>query len=243
MTAAWAIYFDISESGRADVAGSLGRLRRLAGARALRTDESRLWVAGPSLDDELLVLLRGLSCEDRFRVDADGTLTRFNERTPSGVVPDGEWIPVAELVELELPIAGVSLARIPRVPVTLVRSSEPVEPQFLLVSGEAALSWAASASQVRLDRLSFAASDDGRFLFRGTPLPPLPGVSLVDRELVLVPAGWTWSPATDANSLRSAIEAESGDLILLNHDGEFEKISESEFVAASRAAIRVSAGE
>jgi hypothetical protein len=242
MTATWAIRFDVRNGGGADVASSLGRLRLLAGIQACRIDESTLWVTGPILDDKLLVLLRGLSCEDRFRVDADGTLTRFDERTPSGVIPDGEWTPVAEIVELELPIAEVSLARIPRVPVTLVRSSEPVEPQILLVSGEAALSWAASASQVRLDRLSFAASDDGRFLFRGTPLPSLPGISLVERELVLVPAGWSWSPAIDANSLRSALEAEFRDLVLLNHDGEFEKIPESEFVVASRAAIRMSAG-
>lgn len=240
MNPAWAIRFAFNTESEAGVASAVGRLRLLADVEATLSDQSRLWVAGPSLDDDLLRCLRSLPCEERFRVDSNRTLTKLDEKTPTGVLPAGEWIPISELVELELPVAGVSLGRIPRVPATLVRSSEPVEPQCLLVPADVAVTWAASASQVRLDRLTFAVSDDGRVLFRGSPLPSMPGVLLSERELVLVPAGWTWSPAINAKSLRTSLEASAEELVLLNKDGEFEKIPESEFVAASRSAIRVS---
>lgn len=242
MTATWAIRFDMTDGGNPDVATSLGRLRLLAGVQACRVNESSLWVIGANLDDNLQLVLRGLSCDDRFRIGAGSTLTKFDEQTPSGVLPQGSWQPVSEFIQPELPVAGLSLARIPRVPVTLVRSSAPVEPQFLLASGEAALEWAASAPQARLDRLSFVVSDDGRILFRGMPLPSILGVRLYERDRVLIPVGWTWSPPIDARSLRDALEASSDHFVLLNHDGNFEQIPESEFVAASRSAIRVSIG-
>lgn len=241
MTAAWAVRFDFSNESGSDVSSSLGRLRPLPGVRVLRDGSHSLWVSGPCFDDPLGFLLRSLPCEDRFHVGEGGLLTKFDERTPSGAMPQGDWISIREFVEFERPVAAFRLARIPRVPVTMVRDAVPVKPQFLLVSKDAALAWAESASQVRLDRLSFAVSDDGRLLFRGLPLPSLPGLRLVERELVLVPGGWTWSPAIDARSLRASLEASDGELLFLNLNGEFEKISESEFVAAGRAAIRVSA--
>jgi hypothetical protein len=240
MTATWAIRFDVTDGASADAVTSLGRLRLLAGVQACRVSESRLWVIGANLDDDLLLLLRGLSCDGRFRIGAGSTLTKFDEQTPSGVLPEGSWQPVSEFIQPELPVAGLSLARIPRVSVTLVRSSAPVEPQFLLASGEAALEWAASAPQIRLDCLSFAASDDGRVLFRGSPLPSIPGARLFERDRVLIPVGWTWSPFIEAKSLRTSLEASAEQLVLLNQDGGLEKIPESEFVAASRSAIRVS---
>jgi hypothetical protein len=243
MTAAWAIRFDMRSESGDELASSLGRLRLLADVQTCRVDESNFWVSGPGLDDDVLSLLRSLLCEDRFRVDTDLTLTKLDERTPSGILPAGEWIPIRDFVGLELPVAGVSLPRIPRVPVALIRSSEPAEPRFLLVSSTDAAKWAASASQVRLDPLSFAVSDDGRFLFQGEPLPSVPGTPLVERDFVLVPAGWTWSPAIDSKSLRGALEAEANEFVLLTRNVEFEKIPQSEFVAASRSAIRVSAGQ
>ena len=148
MTAAWAIRFDMRSESGDELASSLGRLRLLADVQTCRVDESNFWVSGPGLDDDVLSLLRSLLCEDRFRVDTDLTLTKLDERTPSGILPAGEWIPIRDFVGLELPVAGVSLPRIPRVPVALIRSSEPAEPRFLLVSSTDAAKWAASASQV-----------------------------------------------------------------------------------------------
>lgn len=237
----WAIRFDLVEPAKFDAAvESLGQLRLLDGTQVCQPGES-LWVSGPQLDEDLTAVLQSLPCADRFVVSEDGTLTKFDERTPSGTIPDVEWTSLPEFIEPELPVAGLSLARIPRVPITLVRATgqQPLEPAALLVSVKEAAEWAATAPQLRLDPLTFAASSDGQILFKGEPLPSVPGTRLTEHDGVLVPAGWTWSPAIDTSSLREALEVAAEELVLLTQDEEAQRISQGDFVQASRMALRV----
>lgn len=241
MSQRWAIRFDITEPAKLDTAvESLGRLRLLEGTQVFEPGES-LWVSGLHLDEELTVVLQTLPCADRFVVSNEGTLTKFGERAPSGTIPNVEWTSLQDFIEPELPVAALSLARIPRVSITLVRATgqQPLEPAALLVSAKAATEWSATAPQVRLDPLTFAASSDGQILFKGQPLPSLPGTRMTDQNGVLVPAGWTWSPAIDTSSLREALEAEAEAIVLLTPDGEAQWVSQSDFVQASRMALRV----
>ena len=171
----------------------------------------------------------------------DGMLTKFGERTPSGTIPDVEWTSLRNFIEPQLPVTGIRRVRIPRVPITLVRATRqrPVEPTALLVSAKAAAEWVAMVPQVRLEPLSFAASSDGQILSKGKPLPSLPGTRLTDQKGVLVPTGWTWSPAIYTGSLLEVLEAKAEELVLLTQGGETQRISRGEFVQASRGALRV----
>ena len=104
-----------------------------------------------------------------------------------------------------------------------------------------AATWVAygeTAAQVRLDRWTFAINDNGDVLIRGQPLPPIPGDRLVEVEGIVVPAGWTWSPALAASVLRQVCGLETGELALLHPDGGWERVSASCFVRASHSAIR-----
>jgi len=241
MSQRWAIRFDVAEPAKLDAAiQSLGQLRLLEGTQVCPPGKS-LWGSGLHLDEELRAVLQTLPCAERFVVSENGTITKFGERTPSGMLPDVEWTPLRDFIEPGLPVAGLSLAQIPRVPITLVRATgqQLLEPAALLVSANVAAEWAATAPQVRLDPLIFAASSDGQILFKGEPLPSLPGTRLTDQAGVLVPAGWTWSPAIDTSSLREALEVDPEELVLLTPDGEAQRISQRDFVQASRIALRV----
>jgi len=78
-------------------------------------------------------------------------------------------------------------------------------------------------------------------VIRGTPLPPLAGARFVDRGGVAVPAGWTWSPAVDAPTLRRLLQLEKGDLTLWTLDGPWQRIAADDFARAGRSAIRATA--
>lgn len=242
MSQRWAIRFEVAEPAKHKAAvESLGQLRLLEGTQVCHPGES-LWVSGPQLNEELTAVLQSLPCGDRFVVSDDGTLTKFGERTPSGTIPEVEWTSLRDFIEPELPVAGLTLARIARVPFTLVRANgrPSLEPAALLVSAQVAAEWAATAPQVRLDPLTFAASSDGRILFKGKPLPSLSGTRLTEQEGVLVPAGWAWSPAIDTGSLRETLEVAAEEFVILTQDGKAQRISQRDFVQASRIAIRLS---
>lgn len=242
MTQRWAIRFEVGDPAQLDAAvASLGRLRLLERTKVFLSSDS-LWVGGPHSKESSAAVLCSLPCADRFVVNSDGTLTKFGERTPSGTIPDVEWTSLRDFVEPQLPVAGISPVRIARIPVTLVRNTgqEPVEPTALLVPAAAAAEWAATAPQIRLNPLTFVASSDGQILFRGAPLPSLPGIRLIDQEGVFVPAGWKWSPATDAGSLREALDVNADELVLLVQGDAFQRICPGDFVQVSRMAIHAS---
>ncbi len=158
--------------------------------------------------------------------------------TPRGWLPRGPWTPLAQWLVVEPPVAGLAGQLDQRVLLQLVRSSELAEPSAMLTEIAGWQAYASTAPQVRLDRWRFAAAGDGRVLIYGQPVPPIPGVRLVDRASVLTPAGWTWSPCVEASIVRAACGIPAGDLMLWHVDGHWERIPGSELVRATRSAVR-----
>lgn len=198
-----------------------------------------IWVRGNTADEVQSRTLLTLPASDRFEVHEGRRLFRPLERTPSGTLPDGDWIPIADWIEVTLPVARVVTARIPRMTIQLARSGEPPKPaEFLITNGAAWVSWGATAPQVRLDSLWFAASGEGRILVRGHPLPPLPGEQFAEHDNIAVPCGWTWRPAVSAEAVRRAANVEDGALLILLRDGTHETVRTNDFVPARRSAIR-----
>jgi hypothetical protein len=98
--------------------------------------------------------------------------------------------------------------------------------------------WAGAAALVRLARLRFAASSDGRVVVHGAPLPPLDGRRFTQTEGVAVPCGLAWSPPVGGPVLRELLGLREGDLALFEPGGTYELIEASAFVPASRSAAR-----
>src|SRR5690606_22788649 len=107
-----------------------------------------------------------------------------------------QWVPLRQWFGVRLPAHAYAAENRRRVRLRLVRGGPPSEATVLLTTPDHWRSYACHAPQIRLQGLRWAASPS-EVIVQGTPLPPLPGVRLVDREGVAVPVGWIWAPPVD----------------------------------------------
>ena len=226
----------------------LGRLRLVAGIEVSQTD-SLIWLRGDDLD-AIDLRLRALPDATRYCRLGDGELALAGGRVPCDWLPEGTWHPLVDWLQCAPPPTVWPGDSPQRVAIRLVRTKEHAEPTLLLTNLRDWTAYATHAPQVRLDRWSFAADASGRVLVRGRPLAPLPGVSYVETDAVAVPAGWSWSPAVAASTLRRALgldvasasrgKSGSPDLALfLAEDGSWERLPGDSFVKATRSAARL----
>lgn len=229
----------------------LGPLRLTAGIEVFeQRDRDSVWLRGSDLES-VDSQLRGMPGVRRFCCLTDGQLIAVDQRVPSDVLPEGKWTPLAEWLICALPPTAWPGSPPPRARLRLVRATAPVEPSLLLLPLRDWQAYAATAPQVRLDRLSFALDGAGRVLVRGTPLPPLDGERFVEFEGIAVPVGWHWQPAVDAGTLRAlfGLDSSGGDeckqqddlALLTSPDCQWELVPAQAFARATRSAVRLSA--
>ena len=137
------------------------------------------------------------------------------------------------------------MSTLPAVPLQVVPGGAVREPSLLETSRDLLLQYAEAAPQWRINRWSFAASvsigglrSGRRVLVRGSPLPPLPGIHWVEMDGSCVPAGRAWSPAVEPAVVCQLLALEPGELALLREDGTWDRVSEGDWVRASRSALR-----
>ncbi len=197
-----------------------------------------LWLRGPGpVDDALAAALRLVPAAERFTV-ADAVLTADGHRLPAGPLPDGPWVAFAEFARLHLPPAALPASVDGRVPLRIVPADHEADVGGLLVAFDAFATWAVAAPNVRLERLRYAVRADGTALVIGRPPPPLAGTPLVDRGGLLVPAGLTWHPPVDPDTVRRALGLAAGDLALFDADGTHERVPAESVVPVTRAGVR-----
>jgi hypothetical protein len=146
-------------------------------------------------------------------------------------------------LNVALPVIDTPAASPQPTVLRLVRASHELDATWLLTTFETWAAYAVQAPQVRLARWSFVAGRDGRVVVRGAPLPPLPGQRFVDREGIVVPAGYTWSPAVDAQTVRQCWSLDRGECVLWMADGSCQRIALENWVQATRSAVRLTARE
>jgi len=223
-------------------AHQLAALRHLGQVEAC-AHGGEVWLRGPDADEAVDLAVRRLSGARRFALADDGVLTPVGARTPTGRLPDGAWLALEQFVTPQAPTAGLPALTRARLPLTLVRSSRQRPANVLLTDTAAWLAYAATAPQVRLEPLTFAASADGRVIVRGTPLPPVRGMQMAAEGGIAVPCGWRVEPDLDADVIRAAAGSEASDLLILAPDAAASFIPGDGFVAASRSAARQTAEE
>ena len=248
MTAAWAIQIPACD------ATATARVRHLPGIEVCALADV-VWLRGDDVDDDIddesrhdesrhdeqQRLLRTLPAAGTYAVLDDGQLLPRGARVPAGRLPQGPWEPLRDWLQVELAPAALP-ARVPqRVPLTLVRSSRDGDADLLRVDLALWRDYGGTAPQVRLNHWSFAVDAQQRVLVRGRPLPPLPGERFVSDAGVAVPAGWSWQPALDARAIREVLGLATDELALVRADGAWERLHETDFVQATRSAIRQTA--
>lgn len=222
---------------RSDV-GHLSALRVVSGIELL-VDADRVWVRGSSWNEDLERLLKLISTGDKFWIDAAGLMTRWNETVPCDRLLDGNWRRIDEALSPELPVAGFATRHELSVAWRLLRDDEPHEASVLKTDWSTWRDYALNAPLVRLNRLTYAASSDGRALIRGVPLPPLPGQYYCEQHGIAVPAGWRLAPKVGSRTLRDIWKLNDDDFVLCEANGSYALIPDDQFVAATRSSIRL----
>lgn len=201
---------------------------------------TQLWVRGRHSDERLGPKLAGLPALRRYAWLPPAQIRPLAGRIPAGQLPELNWQPLETWLQIQVPVGALPASLPDPVVLQLVRSAREQEPELLLASLQALGAYAASAPQVRLARLQFAADAAGRTLIRGRPLPPLPGSRFVLHGAVAVPAGFAWEPAVAAGVLERRFGATGGLLVLWHEDGTFSRLHDEQFVPLSRAGVRAS---
>jgi hypothetical protein len=211
-----------------------------------------VWLRGPELGPQFAAALLKLPALERGVPDTGGAVRRRDGSLPFARLPDGPWRLLRDVLsparherlEPGPPPATVALQ--------LVRGwrdfsktgdarDDPASPAAMLVPADGFAAYAFVAPAVRLRRWSFALSSDGQALVLGAPLPPLPGVALIDRGRLLIEAGFVWQPDLSPAAVRRALAPQivANDWVLWTSHGA-EVVPASSFVAASRSAVRLS---
>ena len=173
----------------------------------------------------------------QFRVGEDRQLTAAGDLVPKGYLPEGPWQLLDEWLHVALPDAAEVLVTAPQIELLLVPSGIVREPALLETTLSQLAAYVATAPQWRIERWSFLADRTGRALFRGLPLPPLPGTYWTQREGVATPAGYDWSPAVDPAVVRQALGLAGGELALLWPGGTWDRVLPDDWTRASRSAL------
>ncbi len=217
-----------------DSAASLAPHRTRPGWGVCREGDV-LWLRCPL---DALEATAALPCAGRYRLDDQGRLIPWQGTLPVGRVPAGPWQPLQEFLTVESlpPLLPGRHRDKPGIP--LERSSHEVPPGALLCRLTDLAAWAERASRLRLARLKFAASQDGRILVTGLPLPPLAGISCYFEKCLILPCGWQFAPPVLPAWVEQALALPPGGLALIHPQGRMEVIGQEGLTPLTLSALR-----
>ena len=221
---------------------ALGAVRCLPGLRVAEA-EGQLWLRGIETDATPDLRLRQLPAVRTYLLDEGDALFPVGGLTPVGKLPDWRWTPLAAFIRPELPTSALPGKADGRYPVRLVPSDRAAAGEALVTDLAVWQQYAATAPEVRLQGLRFAASADGQVLVLGTPLPPVPGKEYWLTQNILMPGGFDFEWPLAAGVLAARLNPRNDAVLRFRPDGSWEKIPKEALVPASRSAARLTKGK
>jgi MoxR-vWA-beta-propeller ternary system domain bpX2 len=196
--------------------------------------EGSLWVRGTMTEQEV----SALPCLGKFRIDGQGRIIPLGRMVPVGTAPAGPWQSLGSFLTVAAPSSGMPGRTRARLEIRLQRSQRAVPAASILLGMRELAAWVERAPKVRLDRLTFAASTDGRALVIGTPLPPVPGVPHYRYGSLAIACGWEFAPEFWPGWVERALAPGIGAVALVLADGSVEVIGQEGFTPLTLAAVR-----
>lgn len=215
----------------------LGSLRCEPGLQAA-VHEEQVWLRGIRGKDQLPLAVRRLPLRQTFRMDAEARLFPPGGLTPTGRLPQAEWLDLTRFLPVELPVSALPAVATDRIPVRLRPSGRAEKGAALLLDRAVWTAWVDGAPASRLERLRFAGSEQGRVLVIGDILPPLPGCEYWMRHYNLLPAGFDFEFPVLSTVIRDQYNPDASAFLLFDESAVFEKINQTDFRVATRRAVR-----
>lgn len=228
--------------------GALAHCRNEIGWEVLEPENEAdsIWLRRPIPDDSDAPKFdpwKRMSFHVRGRDNDHRQFVADGHTVATAQLPEGNWIPLSHWFSIQKPPTQLP-GRIPKkAGFAPIRTGSGERPATLhLIDASVWSVWAATAPEIRLSRLCFAASSDDRICVRGTPPPPLPAAAWTVEENLALPAGYGLPPGFLPDWLFDLLGLASDDLVLWYPDGRAESIPASAFLPATRSNVRATAG-
>lgn len=222
---------------------ALGAVRCLPGLRVAEA-AGQLWLRGIETDVAPDLRLRQLPAVQTYVLDEYEYLFPAGGLTPVGKLDEMRWTPLAAYIRPELPTSALpGKVEEGRYPVRLVPSGRAEAGGALVTPLAVWRQYAATAPEVRLQGLRFAASEHDQVLVLGTPLPPVPGKEYWLTHNLLLPAGFDFELPLAAGLLDAKLNPRNDAVLRFAPDGSWEKIPKQALVPAGRSAARLTKGK
>jgi|688.fasta_scaffold00432_39 hypothetical protein len=235
---------------RADTESCIGPL--LEFPFSIAVDSNDCWLRY-SADHELCRKAAVNIPAEHFFSHSGTQLIRDGETVASKTLPNLQWMPLKEYVEVQLPKALLAgRLQIQQMDTwTLKRGGSERDAEAALYDPTSLLPWLSGAPHTRLSPLKFCVADltyqdtpsdhkPNRSLvfIIGKPLPPIPCQFFYRIGPVFVPVGYRWVPALDVSLVEKSFGLAKNQWLLWTLDLGFSIIPQQQFIPLSRAALR-----
>jgi hypothetical protein len=216
---------------------NLGAIRNLNGILAAQEEEV-IWVRGFLYTETLPLKVRQLPVLNSYLMNSDNLLFVPGKITPIGRLGEMQWIPLAEYIDAEFPVAALPGQSSRKLLLKLVPSTAQEKSFALLTDLKSWKTYVEEAPEIRFRDLRFAVSENGDVLVLGTPLSPIPGKEYWCREHVLLPCGFDFNYSFIVESIVRKLNLSDEHYLLFYPDGSWNKIPVEAFREVSRSAVR-----
>jgi hypothetical protein len=217
---------------------ALASVRCMPGLQAA-IDDGLIWVRGIPAAVKPDLAIQQLPSIHTYKLDDENRLFPLGNVTPVGTLKPFKWIPIRDLISVELPPSGMPGRLNEKHTVRLVPSSREEKVGALITDLQTWHDYAEHAPLVRLRQTHFAVSANNKVIVVGDPLPPIPGKAFSLKNNILLPAGYDFDPPVIGSLIATRFNASKTSLLLFNIDGSCEEIHLSSLIPSSRSAVRL----
>jgi hypothetical protein len=203
-----------------------------------------LWLRGETDSDEIPPELAKLPIAELFFLTEEDQLSPPGRATPVARLPEGlEWQSLASSSRLKKSPASLPARPAEKATLRLVRSERERESNLLWVTLSTLLEWVERAPEIRMQGLDFACSSAGEVFVKGTirSIPAVSGLRFCEADGVAVPAGLELKPSIAPTVVHQLMGTSAGALLVFDAEAKVTVLEKSNFVALSRAAVRLTA--
>lgn len=197
-----------------------------------------IWLRGIPVAGETDLRIRQLPGIHTYVADDKGRLFPLGKPTPVMALPELDWQLLQDFLPVTLPVSGMPVVLHAQASVGLAPFNINEVPNALLTSLANWKAYAETAPAIRLQQTKFAADSGDDVLILGDPLPPLPGKALVQRSLLIFPAGWHLDPPFIAPLVEATLVPAGDSFVLFDVDGSWQRIEQADFVNTTRSGVR-----